>query len=132
MQTKDIPLHDIKPLIEIQEYSMYYLIALVIAVFVVVLALIYFAYQYFTTRNKFNIKKEHLKLLKSLDMSDTKRVAYEVTQYGATFAGDNEQNERTYKNLVEELESYKYKKNVESFSKETKNSIENYIGMLDV
>ena len=132
MQTKDIPLHDIKPLIEIQEYSMYYLIALVITVFVVVLALIYFAYQYFTTRNKFNIKKEHLKLLKSLDMSDTKRVAYEVTQYGATFAGDNEQNERTYKNLVEELESYKYKKNVESFSKETKNSIENYIGMLDV
>lgn len=132
MQTKDIPLHDIKPLIEIQEYSMYYLIALVIAVFVVVLALIYFAYQYFTNRNKFNIKKEHLKLLKSLDMSDTKRVAYEVTQYGATFAGDNDQNERTYKNLVEELESYKYKKNVESFSKETKNSIENYIGMLDV
>jgi len=46
MQTKDIPLHDIKPLIEIQEYSMYYLIALSFLACVVLLALIYAVYSY--------------------------------------------------------------------------------------
>jgi len=65
-------------------------------------------------------------------MNNAKKVAYEVTLYGASFADDSEQNKRTYEKLVEELESYKYKKNVESFCEETKQSIQNYVGMLDV
>lgn len=132
MQTKDIPLHDIKPLIEIQEYSLYYFIALVIVATMVVLGVIYLVYNYIKNRNRFNIRAEHLKLLKQLDLNDTKKAAYEITQFGATFAEDSEQHQRTYENLVELLESYKYKKSVENFDLQTRQSIENYIGMLDV
>lgn len=132
MQTKDIPLHDIKPLIEIQEYSLYSFIALVLLVSVMILGLIYFVYKYIKNRNSFNIRAEHLTLLKVCNLNDTKKAAYEITLYGATFSTDNQENQRTYETLVEELETYKYKKDVESFNKETKRSIENYIGMLDV
>lgn len=132
MQTKDIPLHDIKPLIEIQEYSLYYFVALVAFVSVVVLALLYLGYQYIKNRNSFNIRVEHLKLLQESNLDDAKKAAYELTLYGATFADDNEQTHRTYEVLVQELESYKYKKDVESFSEETKRSINNYLGMIDV
>jgi len=132
MQTKDIPLHDIKPLIEIQEYSIYYFIILVFISTTVVLGLVYLAYNYIKNRNNFNIRVEHLKLLKELDLNDTKKAAYDITQYGATFMSDSEQLQRTYENLVENLEHYKYKKSVEHFDKQTKQSIENYIGMIDV
>ncbi|HIP19539.1 MAG TPA: hypothetical protein EYG70_00275 [Sulfurimonas sp.] len=132
MQTKDIPLHDIKPLIEIQEYSLYYFVALVAFVSVVVLALLYLAYQYMKNRNSFNIRVEHLKLLQKSNLDDAKKAAYELTLYGATFCDDNEQTHRAYEVLVQELESYKYKKDVESFSEETKRSINNYLGMIDV
>ncbi len=132
MQTKDIPLHDIKPLIEIQEYSIYYFSGLVFIAFVVIIGLGYLAYKYIQNRNSFNIRAEHLKLLKQLDLSDAKKAAYEVTHYGATFAQDSEQHQRTYENLVDELQRYKYKKNVEAFEAQTKEHIDNYIGMLDV
>jgi len=132
MQTKDIPLHDIKPLIEIQEYSLYYFIALVVVVTVVVFAIIYLIYNYIKNKNSFNLRAEHLKYLKKLDFSDAKQTAYDITNYGATFAADSEQHQRKYENLVEQLESYKYKKSVEDFDVQTKQSIENYVGMLDV
>ncbi len=132
MQTKDIPLHDIKPLIEIQEYSFYYLLALVLVATIVVLGLSYLLYKYIKNRNSFNLRAEHLKLLKTLNLDDAKKAAYEITNYGLIFASDSEQNQRTYENLIDNLESYKYKKNVESFTKETKQGVENYIGMLDV
>jgi len=132
MQTKDIPLHDIKPLIEIQEYSLYYFVALVAFVLIVVIALLYLAYKYIKNRNGFNIRVEHLKLLHESNLDDAKKAAYELTLYGATFADDNEQMHRTYEVLVQELEPYKYKKDVESFSEETKRSIDNYLGMIDV
>ncbi len=132
MQTKDIPLHDIKPLIEIQEYSLYYFIALVGVVSIVTLLLVYLLINYLKNRNSFNIRAEHLKLLKEINLNDTKNAAYEITLHGSTFEFDSEHHSRTYLTLVEDLETYKYKKNVESFNRETKNSIENYIGMLDV
>ncbi|MDQ7067085.1 MAG: hypothetical protein Q9M40_03250 [Sulfurimonas sp.] len=132
MQTKDIPLHDIKPLIEIQEYSLYYFSALVIFVSLIVLLLSYLLYRYIKEKNSFNIRAEHLKLLKALDLSNTKKAAYELTLYGATFKDDSENHAKTYETLVHDLEMYKYKKSVESFSEETKNRIETYVGMLDV
>ena len=132
MPAVDIPIHDIKPLIEIQEYSFYYFLALVGFGIIVLLLLAYFLYSYVKNKNKYNIRKEHLQLLTALDISDTKQAAYDVTLYGATFMQDSQNHQKSYETLVEALEEYKYKKNVKAFDTQRQNLIESYIGMLNV
>ena len=131
-QVPNIPLHDIKPLLEIQEYSFYYLLALIAVGVVIVSAVVYLLYKFIQRRNRFNIRAEHLKLLNNLDLSDAKAAAYEITQLGATFKDDSERNLNAYETLVEHLENYKYKKNVSEFDEETKHLVERYRGMIDV
>ena len=128
----DIPLHDIKPLIEIQEYSMYYLIGLSVMAIVVLFALLYLAFKYFANRNKFNIRKFNLNKLKDIDFSEPKKAAYEITSLGMVFKDDSDRHTRAFASLQEDLESYKYKKDVDNFNDETKRLFDLYLGMLDV
>lgn len=128
----DIPLHDIKPLLEIQEYSLYYLIALISVAAIVLLGVLYLLYRWLKHRKRFNIRKEHLKALKSLSFEDRKKGAYALTLYGATFKDDTPRHAKTYAELVERLAEYKYKKSVAPFDAETLRYIELYIGMIDV
>ena len=128
----DIPLHDIKPLIEIQEYSMYYLIVLSFIVIIVLFTLMYLALKYFKNRKKFNIRKDNLSKLRAIDFSNAKSAAYAITTYGKTFKDDSDRHIRAYDALLEELECYKYKKDVANFSDETKHVFEIYLGLIDV
>lgn len=130
--TYDIPLHDIKPLIDIQEYSIYYFVAIVTVVAIILMGTIYLLYRYFKNRNKYNKRKEHFSLLVTLDLNNTKQSAYDLTHYGATFKNDTPRHLKHYDLMVEKLEKYKYKKSVESFDEETLHQIEIYKGMLDV
>jgi len=132
MPADKILIHDIKPLIEIQEYSFYYFLAVVALGVIILLGAFYILYHYFKNRNKFNIRKEHLRLLNAISFSNSKQDAYDITLYGATFAQDNERISKAFEALVEHLEPYKYKKNVPPFDEETKHSFERYVGMLDV
>ena len=132
MQNYDIPLHDIKPIIEIQEYSMYYLLALVLVGVFLVVGTLYLLYKWMKSRNRFNIRKENLRLINELDLSKTKESAYLITSYGLTFKEDSPRHTSMYNNLSQRLEEYKYKKEVEGFDKEVLGYIELYKGMLDV
>jgi len=132
MPTNEIVLHDIKPLIEIQEYSFYYFVAIIAVGVIILLGALYILYRYMKNRNKFNIRKEHFKYLNAISLSNPKQDAYDITLYGATFAHDSERNAKAYEALVEHLEAYKYKKDVSDFDTETQHSFERYIGMLDV
>ncbi|MEA3371397.1 MAG: hypothetical protein U9Q40_08655 [Campylobacterota bacterium] len=131
-QNYDIPLHDIKPLLEVQEYSLYYLIALSAVTAFILFALIYLILKWFKSRNAFNIRKEHFELLNAVDLSDAKKAAYEITFYGNSFSDDSPRHSEMYKNLVERLESYKYKKSVKNIDSEVIGYIELYRGMIDV
>lgn len=131
-QNYDIPLHDIKPLVEVNEYSLYYTLGIATVAFILFLALIYFLYRWFVNRNRFNLRKEHFKLLNAVDLSDTKNAAYKITTYGYTFREDSPRHKEMYHNLTERLENYKYKKTVESFDEEVKGYIDLYKGMIDV
>jgi len=130
-KTYDIPLHDIKPLVEIQEYSMEYLIAINVVLIVILMAFIYIFFKWLQDKRKYNIRKEHLKLLNSLDINDTKNAAYKLTLYGATFKGDTPRHHKAFDELFDNLQKYKYKKDVDSFDDETLHFIEIYRGMLD-
>jgi len=131
-QHYDIPLHDIKSLIEIQEYSLYYLSVSILVGLFLVLGIIYLSYKWFKKRDRFNIRKEHFKLLNSLNLKETKKSAYLITLYAQTFKDDSPRHLEMYNNLTARLESYKYKKEVDNFDNEVLSYIELYKGMIDV
>ena len=132
IQNYDIPLHDIKPIVEIQEYSFYYFLGTAFFTLVVLGLLSYLLYMYIKKRNAFNIRKEHYKLLNNLDLQDTKQSAYSITNYGLTFKDDSDRHKEMFNNITERLESYKYKKKVNCFDDETIGFIELYKVMIDV
>ena len=111
-QSYDIPLHDIKPIVDVQEYSLYYFLGVSAFVLLLTCGILYLIYLWFKRRNAFNIRKEHLKLLNSLDISDTKNSAYAITMLGATFKDDSPRHQEMYTNITDRLDMYKYKKSV--------------------
>ncbi len=128
----DIPLHDIKPLLEIKEYSFYYLLGGSILALLLACGIIFLIYRYVKNRNKFNIRKENLKLLKSINLKDTKKAAYDITFYGVSFKDDSPKHLQMYNDLVSRLQDYKYKQEVEPMDKETLEYIQLYKEMCDV
>jgi hypothetical protein len=127
-----IPIHDIKPLVEIHEYSMYYLIGVIAVGSILLLGAVYLVYKWYENRKRFNIRAEHHKLLNNVDYAHSKQAAYDITYYGATFKDDSPQHKKAYENMLEKLEKYKYKKDVESFDDDTKHYIELFEGLIDV
>ncbi len=131
-QSYDIPLHDIKPIVEIEEYSLYYFLGFASLALILVAGVAYLLYKWLKKRNRYNRRKEHFKLLNSLDLSNTKESAYAITLYGATFKDDSPRHKEMYDNLLGRLDAYKYKKEVSSFDSEVIGYIELYKGMMDV
>lgn len=131
-QSFDIPLHDIKSIVEVDEYSLYYLLGASFFILLFLLVVAYFLYKWFKTKKKFNLRKENYKALNSLDLSDAKKCAYAITSYGATFKDDSPRHHEMFLNLTNRLEVYKYKKEVSAFDDETIGYIELYKGMIDV
>ncbi len=131
VQSYDIPLHDIKPIVDVEEYSLYYFLGISIFVFILTCIIAYLIYNWFKNRKRFSLRKEHLRLINSLDLSDTKNSAYAITAYGHTFKDDSDRHKEMYENITSRLEVYKYKKEVDSFDSEVLGYIELYRGMLD-
>ena len=127
----DIPLHDIKPIVEIQEYSLYYLLGAIGLGLVILGFIVYFLYIWYKKRNAFNLRKYHLNLINDLDLSDTKNAAYALSSYGLTFKDDSPGHTEMYENITQRLEAYKYKKDVEAFDSETLGYIEVFKEMID-
>jgi hypothetical protein len=129
---QEIPLRDIKPLVEIQEYSLYYFSALALLAILFVTGAIYFLVKYVKSKKAFNVRKEHLKLMNAIDFSDAKRDAYDMTLYGATFKNDSPKHLDAYENMLDKLEEYKYKRTVDEVKEEAKLYADLYRGMIDV
>ncbi|EQB40046.1 hypothetical protein M947_03225 [Sulfurimonas hongkongensis] len=129
---QDIELHDIKTIVEIEEYSFFYLLGTIFIVAMILLALVYLLVRYIKNKNAYNQRAEHYKLMASQDLSKTKEAAYAITHFGFTFRDDSPRHFKMYENLIKRLEPYKYKKEVEAFDDEVKSYIELYRGMIDV
>jgi len=129
---KDINLHDIKPIMEVDENSLYYLLGISFFVFLLACGIIYLLYKYIKNKNRFNIRKEHYKLLCAVDTTDTKKAAYAITLYGYTFRDDSPRHTEMFSNLLRKLEPFKYKKEVKPFDDETLSYFELYKEMCHV
>ncbi len=128
----DVPLHDIKQIVEVRDYSLYYLIGITLISVLLIALIIFLIYKWNKKKSKFNIRKEHAKLLGLLDLNDTKDAAYAITLYGLTFKDDSLRHKEMYENVLDRLEEYKYKKSVDKFDTETIGYIELFKGMIDV
>ena len=133
MQPDQLKLHDIKPLVPIEDYSFYYFLALSAVAVVLLAGAFYLLLKWLKQRKKENIRKKHLEILRSIDLrKDPKKAAYMLTKYGATFKDDDARHKEMYENMLAKLEKYKYRKEVEPFDKETVSIIELYRDICDV
>jgi flagellar biosynthesis/type III secretory pathway M-ring protein FliF/YscJ len=130
--TQELKLHDIKPLLEIEEFSFYYFLVVVVLVTFLFVGFAFLIIKWFQKRKRFDKRKEHKKAFMQVDLRNAKEAAYALTKYGATFANDSERHQKIYNELLDTLAKYKYKKEIdEKFDSNTERLIELYKGMID-
>ena len=118
-------LRDIKPIVMIPDYSLYYLFAL-IAFVLVLIAIIIYKYKSKIRKTKQPSEKELLlEKLNNLDYTNTKEIAYSFSVDCKQFL--DEQNQEKYDAIEKQLIQYKYKKEVEPLSKELEQNIKEFI-----
>ena len=128
----DIPLHDIKPLMEVPDYSTTFIWIILLLGVLVALLVGYLLVRYFKRARSVNLRKVDYKALKKVDFADAKKAAYEITQRGRRFRDDSDRLREAYENLLLKLEPYKYKREVATIDSETKSYYNIYLGMIDV
>ena len=111
-------LRDIKPLLEILDYSYVMFIVLSSLLIIILLSLLYFFAKKFWYNRKLNMRKVYFERLKSVNWNNTKKAAYEVTFFGRALATEP-RIEEIYKQLVPLLEPYKYRKEVPQIDTKT-------------
>lgn len=114
----DIPIHDIAPLLEIREHSIYWFMILIVIVFVIGFVLV----KKIRMRKEINTANERVQRYENfirIDMRNPKAAAYEIGRQGSFFAHDNEETHNTYQILFKRLEPYKYAHTVEAIDEET-------------
>lgn len=132
MQKEQINLHDIQPIVEVQEFSLWYLSGIVVAVALLLAFLLYKVWVWIQSRNKFNKRKADKISLETINIANTKEAAYAMGFYGAIFKDDTPRHSEIFEALQEHLEAYKYKKQVEAFDNETLHYYNIYKEMCDV
>lgn len=128
----DIPLHDIKPLVEISDHSFMVFVTLIIAAIVLIAALGYLLWRFWRQRHHENVRQKCFEALETIDLEDPKQAAYAITKYGLCFADDSPRLREAYENLVSRLGPYKYRKEVERIDEETVSYFQIFVGMIDV
>ncbi len=132
MATQELNLHDIKPLVAIDDYSFYYFLTLSFVAVVIAMGAVFLLLKWYKNRKRENLRKKHLEILHSIDLDNTKKAAYMLTKYGATFKDDDTRHQEMYANMLERLANYKYKKEVGRFDDETISIINLYREICDV
>ncbi len=127
IQLETLP-NDIEPIVEIINYSFYYFIAILVALFITV---------YFTIKSTLNFlkKRDNLKFqaineLKTLDWSDSKAAAYKITELGRVVSG-SDRSQRVLDSLIQELEQYKYRKSVDEVSDTVKGQLNIFLEVIE-
>ena len=126
-----IKIHDIKPIVEIPDFSIYLYYGLLLLSLILVCFLIYLVYKFLKPKTKSQEMIWHEKL-QSLDFIDIKKTSYDISKYGRYLAKEERQI-RLIDELVSDLSSYKYKKEIPSeFTQEIKTKFNIFMDTLDV
>jgi hypothetical protein len=131
MTTTNTPLadqlRDIKPPVEIADWSAVLYWGLIVLGGVIVLLLLYALYRVLRGMRRVNQRKEYLTALKQIDWVNPKRSAYLATHYGRLVAEDDERLNELYRQMVAELEAYKYRKEVDPLDPKAKTQFDLFV-----
>ncbi|MBE0499470.1 MAG: hypothetical protein IBX43_09585 [Campylobacterales bacterium] len=130
MKMKDIPLHDIKPLVEVPDNSLLYLGLLGVLGVLALGLLLLWLWKVYKESRKVNLRKHYLESLQKVDLSSAKEAAYTISTYGRLLA-QSEREKEMLENLDSRLSSYKYKKEVDTLDEETLAYYQLFLEVLD-
>ena len=119
-------LRDIKDVVEIHDYSLAILIALIAALLFIAVTVAYLFKNRRRRKRPLSKIERARELLKNLDFSDTKAVVYAFTQEGAYFVDEN--NRQEYEAIESELLPYKYQKEIPPLDTSIEKRIKTFIG----
>lgn len=126
-----LEIHDIKPIVEIPDISIYIYYGLIIFAIFFVSAVSYLLYKYFRNK-KPNQQKEYFNILKNIDFQNQKKSAYLISKYGRLLVND-ERQKRLLDELIFDTNDYKYKKEItKEISQEVKVKFDTFMESLDV
>ena len=112
-----LKIHDIKPLVEVNDYSFYLFITLVLCSIILLICIFYFIYKKIKNR-KIDYSKIYIKKLKQIDISKSKNAAYKITKY-CNAISKNDQQALLANALIKDVLQYKYKKHTNDFNQKT-------------
>ena len=118
-------LRDIKGLVEVTDYSLYYLLGTVGVGAIVLIVLAVLPYKHLTKKDPMTQKKVAMELLEKFEFGDAKESVYEfshLAQYAV-----NETQRRELEELLAELEIYKFKKEVPELDAKLKAKMQKFI-----
>ena len=126
----ELKIHDIKDIVEIPDYSIFLFSFLIFLILVFLLVVIIYTIKYFKNK-KTNMRKEYFNSLKNIKFDNPKQDAYQATKYLRLLAlQDREKN--LSNELIDELEKYKYKKDVKEIDSSIKIKLSTFMDIVDV
>ena len=123
-------LHDIKELEKIPDNSIFlfsFLLFLIILIFTII---IFFIIKFFKNKKQ-NERKKYYKILQNISFKDSKQDAYLITKYSRLLI-KSQRERKLCDELIEELEKFKYKKDVEKIDDKVKAKFSTFMDSLDV
>lgn len=126
----EIKIHDIKDLTQIPDISFYLFILIIILGTLIAIIFIFILFKFFNNRKK-NKRKEYYKILKDLDLKNSKKSAYIISK-NIRLLAQNDREKRLAKELIEELEKYKYRKEVNELDDNVKIIFARFMDNIDV
>ena len=118
-------LHDIKGIVEVTDYSLYYLLGVVLLGAIVLIIMARLLYKYLTTKDTLTQKKVAMDLLDKFEFGDAKESVYEFSHLAQYAVNDTQRRE--LEELLAELEVYKFKKEVRELDAELKAKMKKFI-----
>ena len=118
-------LHDIKGIVEVTDYSLYYLLATVGVSVMVLIVIGVMLYKYLTKKDMLTQKKVAMDLLEKFEFGDAKESVYEFSHLAQYAVNDTQRRE--LEELLAELELYKFKKEVPELDEELKAKMKKFI-----
>jgi flagellar basal body-associated protein FliL len=123
-------LRDIRTLEEIPDISLYLFIIMIVFAILVVAGMGMMLYRHFKSKGEDLTRKEVLKRLQEVDLSNSKEAAYKITKY-ARYLATQEREKKIFAQLEPKLTSYKYIKNPPPLDEETINHYHLFLEVLD-
>lgn len=125
-----LKIHDIKDIVKIPDNSIFIYFALILLGFIVVLVIVIFIIKYFKNK-KGSKRKIYFNILKDIEFKEPKKDAYTITKYLRLLVNEDREK-RLAGELINDLEEYKYKKDVSSIDTNIKNKLTTLLDILDV